>query len=73
MQTSGGFRKILGIRVDAASYRSTCDRIQQRISTKPSCYIVAANVHVLMTTYWQSAYRRVLQQAALIIPDGMPL
>jgi N-acetylglucosaminyldiphosphoundecaprenol N-acetyl-beta-D-mannosaminyltransferase len=66
-------RHILNLRVDISSYSDVCDRIQTLAQTNQSSYIVAANVHVIMTAYWQSAYRNILNQAALVTPDGMPL
>ena len=66
-------RYILSIRVDATNYGDVCDRIAQWSQTNRSCYIVAANVHVVMTAYWNRAYRKILSQAALVTPDGMPL
>lgn len=64
---------ILGARINSTSYRDACDRISLWVHTKQSCYIVAANVHVVMTAYWSRAFRRVLNRAALVTPDGMPL
>ena len=66
-------RLILGSRIDATSYEDACDRIQVWAQNRTSCYIVAANVHVVMTAYWQPAYRQILNQAILVTPDGMPL
>lgn len=65
--------EILGTRVDCTSYGEVCDRIQQWAMQQASCYIVAANVHVVMTAYWCTPYRQVLSQAAVVTPDGMPL
>ncbi len=64
---------ILGTRVNGTSYRDACDRITTWARAQHSCYIVAANVHVVMTAYWNRAYRRILNHAALVTPDGMPL
>jgi N-acetylglucosaminyldiphosphoundecaprenol N-acetyl-beta-D-mannosaminyltransferase len=64
---------ILGSRVDATSYTDACDRIQAWAEVRNSCYIVAANVHVVMTAYWQRQYKKIINQAALVTPDGMPL
>lgn len=64
---------ILGSRVDATNYQDACDRIQTWAEARDSCYIVAANVHVVMTAYWQRQYQQILNQAALVTPDGMPL
>ncbi|MEM9806443.1 MAG: WecB/TagA/CpsF family glycosyltransferase [Cyanobacteria bacterium P01_D01_bin.56] len=64
---------ILGVLVNGTSYQDTCDRISQWARTQQSRYIVAANVHVVMTAYWNRAYRKILNHAALVTPDGMPL
>jgi N-acetylglucosaminyldiphosphoundecaprenol N-acetyl-beta-D-mannosaminyltransferase len=66
-------RYILDSRVDGTSYQDVCDRIQSLTQTHQSSYIVAANVHVVMTAYWQPKYRDILNQAALVTPDGTPL
>ncbi|MGF1570535.1 MAG: WecB/TagA/CpsF family glycosyltransferase [Nodosilinea sp.] len=66
-------RYILKTRVDATSYGEACDRIQTWATKGCSCYVVAANVHVVMTAYGDAAYQDILDQAALVTPDGMPL
>ncbi|SRR5579883_2652839 len=66
-------RLILNTRLDATSYEDACDRIAAWATAKQSCYIVAANVHVVMTGYWQRSFQQVVNQAALVTPDGMPL
>ncbi len=66
-------RRILGVRVDGTSYADACDRIQHWAEHNQSAYVVAANVHVIMTAYGDRAYRQVLTQADLVTPDGMPL
>ncbi|HEY9858210.1 MAG TPA: WecB/TagA/CpsF family glycosyltransferase [Candidatus Obscuribacterales bacterium] len=66
-------RAILNSRVDATSYEDACDRIQAWAEARNSCYVVAANVHVVMTAYWQRQYQEIINQAALVTPDGMPL
>ncbi|NEQ47623.1 MAG: WecB/TagA/CpsF family glycosyltransferase [Leptolyngbya sp. SIOISBB] len=60
-------------RIDATCYADACDRIQAWAQSHTSCYVVAANVHVVMTAYWNPQYQRILEQAALVTPDGMPL
>jgi N-acetylglucosaminyldiphosphoundecaprenol N-acetyl-beta-D-mannosaminyltransferase len=64
---------IVGSRIDVTSYTQACDRIQAWVIDQIPCYIVAANVHVVMTAYWNRAYRQVVKNAALVTPDGMPL
>jgi N-acetylglucosaminyldiphosphoundecaprenol N-acetyl-beta-D-mannosaminyltransferase len=36
-------------------------------------YVIAANVHVVMTAYWQQEYQQVVNNAMIVTPDGMPL
>jgi N-acetylglucosaminyldiphosphoundecaprenol N-acetyl-beta-D-mannosaminyltransferase len=64
---------ILSVPVHTTSYLDACDRIQAWAIEKKSCYIVAANVHVVMMAHWQSTFRAILHNAALVTPDGMPL
>ena len=64
---------IIDVGIDTTSYEDTCDRIVTFAQQAKSCYIVAANVHVIMTAYWNQAYRQVLANAEIVTPDGMPL
>lgn len=64
---------ILTTRLDYTSYDDACDRIQKLAEIKQSSYVVAANVHVVMTAYWNAVYRKILNRAALVTPDGVPL
>lgn len=66
-------KSILGSQVYATSYEDAIARITIWADTKTSCYVVAANVHVVMTAYWQKRYQQIINQAALVTPDGMPL
>jgi N-acetylglucosaminyldiphosphoundecaprenol N-acetyl-beta-D-mannosaminyltransferase len=63
----------LNVQIDITNYDHACDRISSWARAQQSCYIIAANVHVVMTAYWSSGYRQVLNHAALVTPDGMPL
>jgi len=65
--------QIINTRIHATSYEDACDRIQDWIDHPQSVYIVAANVHVVITAYWHQTYQQVLNQAAMVTPDGMPL
>jgi N-acetylglucosaminyldiphosphoundecaprenol N-acetyl-beta-D-mannosaminyltransferase len=66
-------RYILKTRVDCTSYTDACDRIQAWVEAGASGYVVAANVHVVMTAYRDPCYQTILSHAALVTPDGMPL
>ena len=66
-------RQIINTRIDGTSYQDACDRIEKWATEKTSCYIVAANVHLVMMGYWNPDYQKIINQAALVTPDGMPL
>ncbi len=66
-------QKIINTLVSITSYQDACDCIENWVENDISCYIIAANVHVVMTGYWQPSYQEVVNQAALVTPDGMPL
>lgn len=67
------FYQVLRTNIHVTSYEDTCDRIAIWVKSGQSCYIIAANVHVVMTGYWDQAYQKVLNNADLVTPDGMPL
>ncbi|TYQ23650.1 WecB/TagA/CpsF family glycosyltransferase [Pseudanabaena sp. UWO311] len=64
---------IINVGIDTTSYVDTCDRIASLVQQETPSYIVAANVHVVMTAYWHQDYRQVLERANIVTPDGMPL
>lgn len=66
-------RSILGTRIDATSYGDACDRIAAWIDAGTGGYVVAANVHVVMTAHWQPTFQTVVNGARLVTSDGMPL
>ena len=66
-------KRILKTGIHQTTYTDACDRIQTLAQANQSSYIIAANVHVVMTAYWQKHYRQILEKAALITPDGKPL
>jgi N-acetylglucosaminyldiphosphoundecaprenol N-acetyl-beta-D-mannosaminyltransferase len=64
---------ILGVRVDATSYADATERIVHWAKRGESRYVCCANVHVVMEAQDSSQFARVLHDAALVTPDGMPL
>lgn len=73
MKQNQRYRYILKTRVHKTNYQDACDRIQRWVTTHTSAYIVAANVHVLMSAYWNPYYQSAIDKAALVTTDGMPL
>ncbi len=65
--------KILGTRVAATNYEEVGDRIAEWVARGSGGYVVAANVHVVMTGVWQPDFQAVVNGARLVTADGMPL
>jgi N-acetylglucosaminyldiphosphoundecaprenol N-acetyl-beta-D-mannosaminyltransferase len=68
-----GCRYVVGTRVDATSYEEATQAILQWAEAEKSAYICVANVHMLMEAHDNSGFARVVNHAALVTPDGMPL
>ena len=66
-------RHILGMRVDATSYRDASSLIVQRAVAGQGGYVCAANVHMVMESFDSDVFRSVVNGALLVTPDGMPL
>lgn len=64
---------ILGLRVDTTSYDDATDLIAGWAAKKESRYVCVANVHMVMEAFDSQAFRRVVNGADLVTPDGMPL
>ena len=64
---------ILGVKVDVTSYEKSVNQITKWAKQHRSCYVIAANVHVVMTAYFNRAYKEVVDNSSLVTPDGMPL
>lgn len=65
--------EILGAKIDQTSYSGAVSRVREWAESGQSCYICAANVHMLMEAYDDAAFKQVVNQASLVVPDGMPL
>lgn len=67
-------RPVLGMRVDAtASCKDAAGRIVRWARDGRSAYVCAANVHMAMEAVDSEAFRRTVNGADLIVPDGRPL
>jgi len=61
------------MRVDATSYDDASRRVAQWALEERSAYICVATVHMTMEAFDSAAFRRVVNGAALVTPDGRPL
>jgi N-acetylglucosaminyldiphosphoundecaprenol N-acetyl-beta-D-mannosaminyltransferase len=66
-------RDVLGMRVDATSYHDASERIVRWAKESRSAYVCVANVHMTMETHDSAEFRRVVNGADLVTPDGKPL
>jgi N-acetylglucosaminyldiphosphoundecaprenol N-acetyl-beta-D-mannosaminyltransferase len=66
-------RQILGMRVDATSYRQAADQVMHWASDGESRYVSVASVHTVMEAHDSPTFQRIVNQSDLVTPDGMPL
>ncbi len=66
-------RFLLGTRVDGTSYPHAVQQIRTWAAARTSRYVCVANVHVVMEAHDDADFRRLINDADLVTPDGMPL
>jgi N-acetylglucosaminyldiphosphoundecaprenol N-acetyl-beta-D-mannosaminyltransferase len=64
---------VLGTWVDAVDPPSALQEIEAWLAGARRRYVCVANVHSVMEALRDESFRRVYNQAGLIVPDGMPL
>lgn len=67
------FRFVLGMHIDQTSYASTTDIVISKAIEGAHGYVCAANVHMVMEALDDPVYRRMINAADLVTPDGVPL
>ena len=65
--------QVLKINLHILDYLSTVAIIQRWVRSAENRYICIANVHMLMEAYDSSNFRKIVNNADLVTPDGMPL
>lgn len=66
-------RYIIGMRINVTTYDKAANQIVKWAREKKSLYVCAANVHMVMEAWDNSGFRKVVNNSALVTPDGMPL
>jgi N-acetylglucosaminyldiphosphoundecaprenol N-acetyl-beta-D-mannosaminyltransferase len=64
---------ILGMRVDATNYNKATNQVIQWAKNNESRYVCIANVHMTMEAYDKPEFKKVVNSADMVTPDGMPL
>lgn len=65
--------RLLGMNLDATSYQDASGQICDWAQTTESRYVCVANVHQTMETHDSDEFRRVVNNADMVTPDGVPL
>jgi len=64
---------VLGTGISATSYREVCEAVATWARAGLRAYVCVCNVHTVMEARRDPDYARVLNEAAIATPDGMPL
>lgn len=65
--------KLFNTAVSSGTYNSFISEITSLASRKISSYVCVMNVHMLMEAYQDDHFARVVSEANLITPDGVPI
>src|SRR4051812_37233972 len=66
-------QSVLGSVITLGSYKTFVDRIIQLAQQKVPSYVCFANVHMVVEAHRDEAFRKVVNQATIVAPDGKPL
>jgi N-acetylglucosaminyldiphosphoundecaprenol N-acetyl-beta-D-mannosaminyltransferase len=66
-------RYILGMRVDYTTYVKAAEKIVELSQKRGRGYICISNVHMVMEAYDDPEFKKIVNCADLVTPDGMPL
>jgi exopolysaccharide biosynthesis WecB/TagA/CpsF family protein len=66
-------KRIISFDIDTGSYGSFINRIIARAESGEPGYVCVANVHMVIEAYDDPSFAKVIDQAFLVTPDGMPL
>lgn len=64
---------VIGIRVDSTSYPTLTRQTMEWAAVSESRYVCVANVHMMMEAFGSPSFRKIIENADLVTPDGMPL
>lgn len=67
-----GRANILGIGIHAVNLESAADIIEEAVDSHRKGYVCVTGIHGVMEAQRNSAFRRTLERAMLVVPDGVP-
>ncbi|HKN75896.1 MAG TPA: WecB/TagA/CpsF family glycosyltransferase [Candidatus Acidoferrum sp.] len=66
--------ELLGVRIDAVQIQDVVLRMEHWIGQRDACrYIAVTDVHSLMQAQRAASFKKILENADLVVPDGFPL
>ena len=65
--------RLIGVRVDVIARGEAAQQIVGWSHSRLSSYICLANVHMLMESFDDPIYGRAINNANMVLPDGVPL
>lgn len=68
-----GRANVLGVGVDPIDLATAVDRIRRSVDDRTGGYVCLANAHTIVTCRRDERFRRIVNNAAMVTPDGMPL
>lgn len=66
-------KKIININICIESYENFLKNIILLSEEKNSSYVCVANVHMLIEAFFDKGFRKIVNNADIITPDGMPI
>jgi N-acetylglucosaminyldiphosphoundecaprenol N-acetyl-beta-D-mannosaminyltransferase len=66
-------RFVLGMRVDAVTYEAVAAQVIGWARAARPGYVCVANVHMVMEAFDDPSFRKTVNDAAIVTPDGVPL
>jgi N-acetylglucosaminyldiphosphoundecaprenol N-acetyl-beta-D-mannosaminyltransferase len=65
--------KVMGMRVDVTSLDGATEQLVNIVASRGGGYVCAANVHMCMEAHDDEGFQQIVNDAALVVPDGKPL
>jgi len=62
--------EIFGLPITTGTFSEMLEQIQSRILQKKKTFVVTANASIVVTAIEKPEYRRIVQSADLVLPDG---
>lgn len=65
--------RVVSLRVNVCNYRTATEQIAELVRRKNGGYVCFSTVHMVMESYDNPEYGKKVNNADMVIPDGMPL